>query len=51
MNRLKSLYRQGLDKMGDESVKDTLQDLANYAIMTLAEMEWLSKNTSNASRR
>ena len=38
MNRLKSLYKQGLDEMGDESIKDTLRDLANYAIMTLAEM-------------
>lgn len=38
-NRLKSLYKAGADEMGGESVRDTLLDLANYAIMTLAEME------------
>lgn len=38
-NRLKSLYKAGADEMGGESVRDTLLDLANYAIMTLATME------------
>lgn len=38
-NRLKSLYKKGADEMGGESMRDTLLDLANYAIMTLAEMD------------
>lgn len=38
-NRLKTLCKLDKDAMGDESVRDTLLDLANYAIMTLAEME------------
>lgn len=47
MNRLKSLYRSsvasGVDFVGmggyGESVRDTLIDLANYAVMTLAYLE------------
>ena len=38
-NRLRSLYRQGKTADGDESIKDTLLDLANYAAMTLAYIE------------
>lgn len=39
-NRLKTLTRNP-DKQNvmDESIKDTLIDLANYAIMTIVEME------------
>ena len=38
VNRLTSLYfKKG--KVEDESVKDTLYDLANYAILTIMEME------------
>ena len=39
-NRFKTLSRK-LDsqKVADESIKDTLLDLANYAIMTVLEME------------
>lgn len=37
-NRLKNLYKTGADEMGGESVRDTLLDLAGYAIMTLAEL-------------
>lgn len=36
-NRLQSLCTK--DALVDESIKDTLMDLANYAIMTLIEME------------
>lgn len=41
MERLKSLAKMGPDeiKVKDESVKDTLLDLANYAVMTLVELE------------
>lgn len=38
-NRFKTLS-SGTDQMvSDESVRDTLMDLANYAIMTILEME------------
>lgn len=37
-NRLQSLCVNG-QKVKDESIKDTLMDLANYAIMTLIELE------------
>lgn len=39
-NRLKSLCKPGADQqVNDESVRDTLLDLANYAIMTVIEMD------------
>lgn len=38
-NRLKALTRVGEQKVADESIRDTLIDLANYAIMTVLEME------------
>lgn len=38
-NRLKTLARGAGQEVVDESITDTLRDLANYAIMTLLEME------------
>lgn len=38
-NRLKALTRGGEQKVADENIRDTLIDLANYAIMTVLEME------------
>lgn len=38
-NRFKTLSRSGDQKVDDESIRDTLIDLANYAIMTVLEME------------
>ena len=38
-NRLKALTRGGEQKVADESIRDTLIDLANYAIMTVLEVE------------
>lgn len=38
-NRLKTLVRGEDQQVKDESIMDTLMDLANYAIMTLLEME------------
>lgn len=38
-NRFKTLTRTDKVLVGDESIRDTLIDLANYAIMTLIEME------------
>ena len=39
-NRFKTLSRKlESQKVRDESIRDTLLDLANYAIMTVLEME------------
>lgn len=37
LNRLKALTRTGSQQVSDESIDDTLLDLANYAIMRLVE--------------
>lgn len=37
-NRLQSLCRKQ-QKVNDESIRDTLMDLANYAIMTIIELD------------
>lgn len=39
LNRFKSLTRHHTRQVEDESIRDTLIDLANYAIMTILEME------------
>lgn len=38
-NRFKTLSRDTKREVDDESIRDTLLDLANYAIMTILEME------------
>lgn len=37
LNRLKTLTMKGEQQVSDESIEDTLLDLANYAIMTVVE--------------
>ncbi|MGX7099573.1 nucleotide modification associated domain-containing protein [Globicatella sanguinis] len=39
MSRIKALTKNGEQLVLDESVKDTLQDLANYSIMTMMWLE------------
>ena len=39
LNRFKTLSRTHKQEVNDESIRDTLIDLANYAIMTILEME------------
>lgn len=39
LNRFKTLSRSTKQEVNDESMRDTLIDLANYAIMTILEME------------
>lgn len=39
LSRLKALYKKGNRQVQDESVRDTLLDLANYAIMTAMELD------------
>lgn len=41
VNRIKALTQNDSQQVKDESIKDTLKDLANYAIMTLM---WLEGN-------
>lgn len=38
-SRFKTLSRSTEQKVNDESIRDTLLDLANYAIMTVLEMD------------
>lgn len=38
-NRFKTLSRSGEQRVVDESIRDTLIDLANYALMAVLEME------------
>lgn len=39
LSRFKSLTRSGIQQVKDESIRDTLIDLANYAIMTVLELD------------
>jgi hypothetical protein len=39
LNRFKTLTRNNQQSVKDESIRDTLIDLANYAIMTIMEMD------------
>ena len=41
LNRLCSLTKNSSQKVQDESIEDTLKDLANYSIMTLIELRRL----------
>jgi hypothetical protein len=44
-NRLKALCKPGSDqKVNDESIRDTLLDLANYAIMTVIKLDQEGSN-------
>ena len=38
MERLENIYAKGEIQVKDESVEDTLLDLANYAVMTIVEL-------------
>ena len=49
LNRLKTLVRGQEQQVSDESITDTLMDLAGYAILSLVEIKkeeekWISKN-------
>ena len=43
LNRLESFAQKKDMHVSDESVEDTLRDLANYSIMTLIELEMAKK--------
>ena len=49
LGRFKKLSREGSEqKVNDESIRDTLLDLANYAIMTVMEMDILEEEEARA---
>ena len=39
LNRFKTLTKSNVREVDDESIRDTLIDLANYAIMTVMEID------------
>ena len=39
MNRIKQLTASGKQNVSDESIRDTLLDLASYALMTVVELD------------
>ena len=45
LNRLESFAQKKDMYVSDESVEDTLRDLANYTIMTLVELRMAKKET------
>ena len=51
LNRLKSLNKNGNAQVKDESIQDTLMDLANYTIMTLIELMWSVKGVQDVQDR
>lgn len=55
MNRIKSLSKKGGRQVSDESLRDSLMDLANYALMTVIELdqqveEWKKENIGTIER-
>ena len=45
LNRLCSLTKNFSQRVKDESIEDTLKDLANYSIMTLIELRRLKERS------
>ena len=48
LNRFKSLSKNAGQMVQDESIRDTLIDLANYALMTIIEMDLASDGITSA---
>ncbi|WP_289133060.1 nucleotide modification associated domain-containing protein [uncultured Bacteroides sp.] len=49
-SRFKALTLNGDQQVKDESVRDTLLDLANYAIMTVMEMDMMEKTRKRVAK-
>lgn len=50
LNRLYSLTRTDIKQMvSDEKIEDTLLDLANYAILTIIELQYKNPSSINAN--
>lgn len=50
-NRLKNLYKNQERQVKDESVRDTLLDMANYCIMTVMEIDNQKKTTKSGGKK
>lgn len=50
LNRFKSLTKSGKQSVTDESIRDTLIDLANYAIMTVMEIDAMADTGGNETK-
>ena len=50
LNRFKALTRNPVQEVDDESIRDTLLDLANYALMTVIEMDLESSRLDTEPR-
>lgn len=48
LNRFKALTCNGQQQVNNESIRDTLLDLANYAIMTIIELDGREKKEKAA---
>ena len=48
LNRLESLVLNGSQEVENESIRDTLVDLANYAAMTIVELDKKSEEARKA---
>ena len=48
LSRFKTLSRCGRQQVSDESIRDTLIDLANYSIMTVLEMDLWEEKSNDA---
>lgn len=46
--RFKTLTKTNIQHVKDESIRDTLMDLANYAIMTIVELDMLAEQERGA---
>lgn len=46
VNRIKGIYKNGKAEVEAETIRDSLIDLANYALMTVVEMELEDKRDS-----
>ena len=51
LSRFKTLSKNQTQKVQDESMRDTLLDLANYAIMTVMEIDSQNGNTEDCNER
>lgn len=50
VNRIKGIYNKGKAEVENESIRDSLIDLANYALMTVVEMELEDKHEDFKSK-
>ena len=51
LNRFKMLSRAGDSKVKDESLRDTLIDLANYAVMSVMELDRLTAEAAKEKQK